>query len=594
VHLLFKTAGPKVFFAGLFLLATFLILVCLGLHKSLAVIHGFLRHPRGRRFFWGTAGMLLLVMAGINNLTTGAAFTRGAFGALRRVAEEVRFVLNIGAYRRQFLSEAPKTGLGANPPRAIERLEGNDVYLFFIESYGQTVFGKPEHLDLFEPALRRFEKDMSAAGFAIVSNFVESPVYGGASWLAHATVAGQSHVKSLDNRFEAWENTLVNSMPRGLPMTQNVCTSIIENFSALPDPRILLKTRHKLVDIVTMTLCAVIAGADDWVEIAFYARAKEAWFRSFLELPGGIPSHDTFGRVFSLLKPEAFAKCYIDWVRGLVNISDELVAVDGKTVRRSHDRANGKSAIHMVNAWAVHHGLVLGQVKTDDKSNEIKAIPELLKHLDLEGCVVSIDAMGCQKDIAKEVVEQGADYVFSLKGNQGNLHKDVELFFQDAKKNDFKDIVHDTHTSVDGEHGRIETRHYTTVADVHWFEEKGKWAKLTSFGMVEAQRELNGQISTETRYYISSLPSDAKRFAAAARGHWAVENSLHWCLDIAFREDDSRVRTGHAPENLAMIRALALTLIKRDPHRKIGVKASRKRAGWDMEYLKKLIGVAVE
>lgn len=170
----------------------------------------------------------------------------------------------------------------------------------------------------------------------------------------------------------------------------------------------------------------------------------------------------------------------------------------------------------------------------------------------------------------------------------------MDLFFQDAKKNDFKDIVHDTHTTVDGEHGRIETRHYTPVADVHWFEEKGKWAKLTSFGMVEAQRELNGQISTETRYYISSLPSDAKRFAAAARGHWAVENSLHWCLDIAFREDDSRVRTGHAPENLAMIRALALTLIKRDPHRKIGVKASRKRAGWDMEYLKKLIGVAVE
>ncbi len=194
VHLLFKTAGPKVFFAGLFLLATFLILVCLGLHKSLAVIHGFLRHPRGRRFFWGTAGILLLVMAGINNLTTGTAFTRGAFGALRRVAEEVRFVLNIGAYRRQFLSEVPKTGLGANPPRAIERLEGNDVYLFFIESYGQTVFGKPEHLDLFEPALRRFEKDMSAAGFAIVSNFVESPVYGGASWLAHATVVSGLHI----------------------------------------------------------------------------------------------------------------------------------------------------------------------------------------------------------------------------------------------------------------------------------------------------------------------------------------------------------------------------------------------------------------
>jgi predicted transposase YbfD/YdcC len=375
-------------------------------------------------------------------------------------------------------------------------------------------------------------------------------------------------------------------------MAEILCTSIIENFSDLPDPRILLKTRHKLVDIVTIALCAVIAGADDWVEISAYAKAKEAWFRGFLELPGGIPSHDTFGRVFALLDPNAFARCYTNWVYGLIHIPDELVAIDGKTVRRSHDRANGKSAIHMVNAWAVHHGLVLGQVKTDAKSNEITAIPELLKTMDLNGCVVTIDAMGCQKEIAKDIVGQGADYVFSLKGNQGNLHKDVELFFQDAKKNEFKDFAHDSHTTVDGEHGRIETRRYTTVADVHWFEEKDKWAKLTSFGMVESERDIDGLISVETRYYISSLPSDAKRFAAAARGHWAVENSLHWCLDIAFREDDSRVRSGHAPANLAMLRRLAISLIKQDLGRKIGVKASRKRAGWDLEYIKELLGLA--
>jgi predicted transposase YbfD/YdcC len=375
-------------------------------------------------------------------------------------------------------------------------------------------------------------------------------------------------------------------------MAENVCTSIIHHFSALPDPRILLKTRHKLIDIMAMALCGVVAGADDWVEIAAYAKAKKAWFKDFLELPGGVPSHDTFGRVFALLDPDTFGKCYVDWVRTLINIPDELVAVDGKTLRRSHDRSNGKSAIHMVNAWAVHHGLVLGQVKTDAKSNEITAIPELLKLLDLKGCVVSVDAMGCQKEIAKQIVEQEADYVFSLKGNQGNLHKEVELLFQDAKKSDFKDLPHDTFTTVDGEHGRIETRRYTTVADVDWFEEKNKWAKLTSFGMIESERETNGHITVETRYFISSLPGDAKRFAAAARGHWAVENSLHWSLDIAFREDDSRVRSGHAPANLAIIRRLALSLIKQDPHRKIGIKASRKRAGWDMDYIKTLLGVA--
>jgi predicted transposase YbfD/YdcC len=375
-------------------------------------------------------------------------------------------------------------------------------------------------------------------------------------------------------------------------MSENVCTSIIDHFSALPDPRILLKTSHKLVDIVAMALCAVVAGADDWVEISAYAKAKEAWFKDFLELPGGVPSHDTFGRVFALLDPDAFGRCYIDWIRTLINSADKLVAVDGKTLRRSHDRSNGKSAIHMVNAWAVHQGLVLGQVKTDAKSNEITAIPELLKLLDLKDSVVTVDAMGCQKHIAKQIVEQEADYVFSLKGNQGNLHKEVELLFQDAKKNDFKDLPHDSFTTVDGDHGRIETRRYTTVADVDWFEEKNKWAKLTSFGMIESEREIDGHITLETRYFISSLPSDAKRFATAARGHWAVENSLHWSLDIAFREDDSRVRSGHAPANLATIRRLALSLIKRDTHRKIGIKASRKRAGWDRKYIEKLLGLA--
>lgn len=244
-------------------------------------------------------------------------------------------------------------------------------------------------------------------------------------------------------------------------MEESTAISIKEHFSQLPDPRILLKTRHKLVDVVVITLCALIAGADDWVEIAAFGREKEEWFKTFLQLPAGIPSHDTFGRAFSLIDPEEFGKCFISWIRSMFPLADsDVIAIDGKTARRSHDRANGKSAIHMVSAWAVRNRLILGQVKTEDKSNEITAIPELLKVVNIKGCIVTTDAMGCQKDIARQIVDQGADYIFSLKGNQGNLHKEVELLFQDARKNGFKDPNPQTYTTVDGEHGRIETRHY--------------------------------------------------------------------------------------------------------------------------------------
>ena len=369
--------------------------------------------------------------------------------------------------------------------------------------------------------------------------------------------------------------------------------SVKEHFSSVSDPRILRKTRHKLIDVIVITLCAVIAGADDWVEIAAFGKEKEQWFKTFLELPGGIPSHDTFGRVFSLINPEEFGKCFVSWIRSAFPLGEsDVIAIDGKTARRSHDRINGKSAIHVVSAWAVRNRLILGQVKTDDKSNEITAIPELLKTLDIKGCIVTTDAMGCQKEIVRQIVNQGADYVLSLKGNQGNLHKEVELFFQDAKKDGYKDVVRETHTTVDGGHGRVETRTYTVTADVDWFEEKSKWKNLTTFGMVESTREIGDQTTHETRYYISSLPCDAKRFAEAARDHWGVENSLHWCLDISFGEDESRVRSGHAPANLAIIRRFALSLIKQDPQRKIGVKASRKRAGWGNDYLLHLLRLA--
>ena len=233
-----------------------------------------------------------------------------------------------------------------------------------------------------------------------------------------------------------------------------------------------------------------------------------------------------------------------------------------------------------------------GTGETSDKSNEIKAIPELLKVLDIEGCVVTTDAMGCQKEIAAQIVDQGADYVLSLKGNQSNLHKDVELLFEDAKQDNYKKLDAKSYTTVDGEHGRIETRRYIVTGKVDWFAERSKWKKLTTFGMVESTREIGEQITQETRYFISSLPCDAERFAQAVRDHWGVDNGLHWCLDISFGEDDSRIRTGHAPENLATIRRFALSLIKQDLQRKIGVKASRKRAGWSVNYLQHLLQLA--
>ena len=371
-------------------------------------------------------------------------------------------------------------------------------------------------------------------------------------------------------------------------MDTSTSRSITDYFSSVPDPRMILKTRHKLTEIITIALCAVIAGADDWVEISDFGEAKKEWFKTFLELPGGIPSHDTFARVFSLLDPREFEKSFMGWIRSFVTGPD-IVAIDGKTLRRSHDRANGQSTIHMVNAWAVHHGLILGQLKTADKSNEITAIPELMKTLDLRGCIVTADAMGCQKEIARQIVDQGADYVLALKGNQGTLHDDVQLFFEKKQAVEHHESAFDTFTSVDGGHGRVETRRYTVTSDVQWFSEYSKWSGLRSFGMVQSERQDGDRVTQETRYFISSLPNDAKGFAEAVRGHWGVENSLHWCLDIAFREDDSRIRQGHAAENMAVLRSTALSLIKHDKSRKTGVKASRKRAGWNNDYLMKLL-----
>jgi predicted transposase YbfD/YdcC len=362
--------------------------------------------------------------------------------------------------------------------------------------------------------------------------------------------------------------------------------TIRDFFSNLTEPRESNK-RHLLIDIVTIALCAVICSADTWEEIEEFGHAKYEWFQAFLELPHGIPSPDTFARVFACLDPEEFQQAFLGWAKVIQEVTrGQVVAIDGKTVRHSFDKDG--SPIHMVSAWAQENRMVLGQVKTEEKSNEITAIPELLKVIELEGCIVTIDAIGCQKAIANKIIGKKADYVLGLKGNQGNLHADVELFFQDCLASGFQDIPYDHYETVDGDHGRIETRRYWTTSYIDWLPEGELWKNLNTIVMVQRERRSDTRVSTETSYYISSLGSNAKEIATAVRGHWSIENSLHWVLDIAFREDESRIRKGHAPENFAVLRHMALNLLKKEPSRK-SIRRKRLRAGWDKDYLIKIL-----
>jgi predicted transposase YbfD/YdcC len=369
--------------------------------------------------------------------------------------------------------------------------------------------------------------------------------------------------------------------------------SISEHFSDLPDPRVDRTKEHLLQDILTIAICAVICGADGWVEVEQFGRAKLKWFSKFLALPKGIPSHDTFGRVFSMLNPEEFGRCFLSWIKTVAEVSEgEIVAIDGKTLRKSFDRANSKAAIHMVSAWANANKLVLGQVKTEEKSNEITAIPKLLKLLELKGCIVTIDAMGTQKKIANQIVDQGADYVLSLKGNQELFAKEVKEFFEDAQKDNFKETAYSYTEEVGKGHGRIERRRYWLSSEVEWFAERKKWKGLRSFGMVESEREIGENRSVERRFYISSLSGDdVESFAKASRSHWGIENKLHWVLDVAFREDDCRVRKDNAAQNFAMLRHVALNLLKQENSVRIGIKAKRLKAGWNEDYLLKILRI---
>jgi len=363
--------------------------------------------------------------------------------------------------------------------------------------------------------------------------------------------------------------------------------SIIHHFSTLTDPRRERCKKYQLGELLFITLCASICGADNWVAIERFAKAKEAWFTKQLNLKYGIPSHDTLGDVFAAIDTEQFSECFSNWVADLSDLAEEeVIALDGKCLRRSMDRASNKSAIYMVSAWSQKNSLVLGQVKVDDKSNEITALPKLLTRLDIAGAVVTIDAMGCQKKIATQIIEQKGDYVLSLKGNHSLLHKAVAGYFESISAPDA------AIQKIDGGHGRIETRTLHVSGEIDWLENKSSWTGLKSIIAVTAKREIGEKITQETRYFISSLDyGDPEKLERVVRAHWSIENNLHWVLDVAFDEDSNRARKGYSAANLAVTRHIALNLIKNEETAKVGVKTKRLMAGWDNQYLLKIIGL---
>jgi len=368
--------------------------------------------------------------------------------------------------------------------------------------------------------------------------------------------------------------------------------ALITILRELPDPRVERTKLHKLEDILVIAICALLCGADSFEDMEVFGDAKEEWFRTFLELPNGIPSHDTFNRLFAALDPDQFLESFMKWTQSLRKaVPQEIVALDGKALRRALDQ--GQTAKVVVSAWAADNGLVLGQQKVEDKSNEITAVPELLRRLELAGCIVTLDAMGCQKEIAREIHEADADYVLALKGNQGTAFAEIKQYLDAAIERKDKDLGFVE--KADKGHGRWEIRRYWQSEKIDWFADRGQWENLRSVGVVESIREIGQQRSVERRYYLSSLPVEMETFAKAVRSHWLIENQLYWVLDVHFREDQSRARNKHAAQNLATLRRWALNLIKADQQKKKrSLKGRQKAAGWDNRYLLHLLGINLD
>ena len=377
--------------------------------------------------------------------------------------------------------------------------------------------------------------------------------------------------------------------------------SLIEHFKDLPDPRVERTKDHDLIDLLVIAVCTLLCAGESFNDMEDFGHAKHDWFKTFLTLRNGIPSHDTFNRLFAALDPKQFLDCFLRWTQSLRQVvAQEIVALDGKALRRALNA--DQSVKYVVSAWAESNGLVLGQLKVSDKSNEITALPQLLRVLELSGCIVTVDAMGCQKKIAKEIIEADADYVLALKGNHETVHEEAKTFLDEIVAETSKPRPVGAKLSkaaanlavletVEKDHGRLETRRYYQSAEVSWFADRAQWEGLQSVGMVEAIREISGARTVERRYYLSSLPLGVETFARAVRGHWGVENKLHWVLDVCFREDQSRARAGYAAENLATLRRLALNLLRREKTKKRGIKGKQLNAGWDHAYLLRLLGV---
>jgi predicted transposase YbfD/YdcC len=376
-------------------------------------------------------------------------------------------------------------------------------------------------------------------------------------------------------------------------MSEPGTLAITQYFADVDDPRVDRTKAHQLLDIIVIAICALICGADGWVEVEEFGRSKYPWLATFLALPHGIPSHDTFGRVFARIDPEQFQRSFLAWVQAIQQTHPGVIAIDGKTHRRSYDRANGTTALHLVSAWAAENRLVLGQIAVADKSNEITAIPQLLDLLDLRGSTVTIDAMGTQTAIAEQIIQRGGQYVLALKDNQPTMAAEVTALFADARAARQPAYGMLTERAVTKDHGRMETRQAFVIHDpavVAYLNERQHWAQLTGVALVEAERTLNGVTTIEQRHYLLSQAWDAATVNTLVRGHWGIENQVHWVLDVVFHEDASRIRTGDAPQNMGVLRHIALNLIRQEPS-KGSVKTKRFRAALDDTYLAKVLGM---